>query len=117
MFLGYRLRLLRKKNKLSQQSLGNLLGVSKVSISNYEKGARVPSLDVLLMILKVFNVSADYMLGRELNVVSDSEENLTVVLSTNDINIIREIRSRPILYGKIVEDPGRFFESIAKNII
>ena len=117
MFLGYRLKLLRKQNGLSQTDLGNLLGVSKVSISNYEKGERIPSLEVLLMILKVFNVSADYMLGRELNVVCESEENLTLILSTNDINILREIRSRPVLYGKIVEDPKRFFDNILKNKI
>ena len=115
MFLGYRHKLLRKQSGLSQTELGKLIGVSKVSISNYEKGERIPSIEVLSMILKVFDVSADYMLGRELNVVCESEENLTLILSTNDINILREIRKRPVLYGKIAEDPSRFFESLAKN--
>ena len=117
MFLGYRLRLLRKENGLSQSELGRLLGVSKVSVSNYEKGSRIPSMDVFLMIMKVFNVSADYMLGRELNAVCESEENITMILSTNDINLIKEIRSRPKLYGKIIEDPKRFFDSLSKNSI
>ena len=117
MFLGYRLKLLRKQNGLSQGELGKLLGVSKVSISGYEKGTRIPSMDVLLMILRVFNVSADYMLGRELSVVCESEDNLTMILSSNDVNIIREIRNRPVLYGKIAEDPKRFFDALSKNNI
>lgn len=114
MFLGYRLKILRKDNGLSQGDLGKLLGVSKVSVSNYEKGTRIPSMDVFLMIMRVFNVSADYLLGREINAVCESDENLTILLSTNDINVIREIRNRPKLYGKIVEDPKRFFDSISK---
>ena len=115
MFLGYRLKLLRKQNGLSQFDLGKLLGVSKVSISNYEKGTRIPSMEIFIMIMKVFNVSADYMLGRELNVICESEENLTMILSTNDINIIREIRKRPRLYGTIAEDPKRFFDCVDKK--
>ena len=117
MFLGYRLKLLRKENGLSQGDLANLLGVSKVSVSNYEKGTRIPSMEVFLMIMKVFNTSADYMLGREINIVCENDDSLTLFLSTNDINIIREIRSRPKLYGKIVEDPKRFFNSVDKNKI
>ena len=53
MILGYRLRELRKENKMSQETLGKLLGVTKVSISGYENGTRVPSLQVLNGILDV----------------------------------------------------------------
>ena len=68
MILGYRLRELRKENKMSQEDLGKLLGVTKVSISGYENGTRVPSLDILQGILDVFGVSADYLLfGKKSN--------------------------------------------------
>ena len=117
MFLGYRLKLLRKENGLSQCDLGELWGVSKVSISNYEKGTRIPSMEVFLMIMSVFNVSADYLLGRELNAICESDESLTMILSTNDVNIISEIRKRPVLYGKIAENPKRFFNSLGKKNI
>ena len=36
MILGYRLRELRKENRMSQDDLGKLLGVTKVSISGYD---------------------------------------------------------------------------------
>ena len=71
MFSGYRLKQLRKEHYLSQEELGQILGVSKVSVSGYEKGMRVPSMDVLITMIKLFDVSADYLLGREVNAVCE----------------------------------------------
>jgi transcriptional regulator with XRE-family HTH domain len=117
MILGYRLRELRKENKMSQENLGKLLGVTKVSISGYEKGTRVPSLDILNGILDVFQVSADYLLGRELNVVCEDSENFSVSLSTVDIEIIKEIRSNSVLFNNIANNPKRFFSTLDKKNI
>ncbi len=117
MFLGYRLKELRKSKNISQYELGRMLGVSKVSISGYEKGTRVPSMEVLLKIVKLFDVSTDYMFGRELNIVCEDNQNITVLLASNDINIIREIRNIPILYNHIADNPKRFFETIYKKWI
>ena len=117
MILGYRLRELRKENKMSQEDLGKILGVTKVSVSGYENGTRVPSLDILHGILDVFGISADYLLGRELNVVCEGDNNLNVSLSTSDIEIIREIRSNSILFNNIANNPKRFFSSFDKKNI
>ena len=115
MILGYRLKELRKENRMSQEALGKLLGVTKVSISGYENGTRVPSLQVLNGILDVFGVSADFLMGRELNVVCEDDDNFTMTLSTSDIEIIREIRSNPVLFNDIANNPKRFFTSIIKK--
>ena len=117
MFLGYRLRELRKSKNISQGDLGKMLGVSKVSISGYEKGSRMPSMEVLLRIIKLFDVSADYMLGRELNVVCENNQNVTVLLARNDIDIIREIRKYPSIYNDVASNPKRFFETLNKKRI
>lgn len=117
MFLGYRLKKLRKEKNLSQSELGNVLGVSKVSISGYEKGTRVPSIENLLILLDFFNVSADFLLGRELNVVCEDDESVPAVLAISDIEIIRELRSKPTLYNIIASNPKRFFASLNKNNI
>ena len=114
MFIGYRLRSLRRQYHLSQIDLGRLLGVSKVSVSNYERGLRTPSMETLLMILRVFNVSADYILGRELNVVNEDDGSFSMMLSSNDINIISELRKQKELYNQISIDPKRFFEAASK---
>ena len=117
MILGYRLRELRKENKMSQESLGKLLGVTKVSVSGYESGARIPSLNVLNGILDVFGVSADYLLGRELNVICEDDQSMRVILSTSDIEIIKEIRSDSKLFNTIANNPKRFFSSFNKKNI
>ena len=117
MILGYRLRELRKENRMSQQDLGKLLGVSKVSVSGYENGTRIPSLDILNGILDIFGVSADYLLGRELNVVCEDNNNISMYLSTSDIEIIKEIRSNSLLFNNIASNPKRFFSSFNKKNI
>ena len=116
MILGYRLKELRKNNNMSQDELGKLLGVSKVSVSGYEHGTRIPSMEILVMILNIFNISADYILGRELNVICENS-NESFSLSRDDINIIKELKNKPSLYNLIVTDPKRFFNNASKNNI
>ena len=58
-----RIRLLRKSQDLSQVELAGRLGVSKQSVSNWENGNILPSIDMLVKISTVFNVSTDYILG------------------------------------------------------
>ena len=117
MILGYRLKELRKENKMSQNDLGKLLGVSKVSVSGYENGTRIPSLEILNGILDIFGVSADYLLGRELNVVCEDDNTVRMCLSTSDIEIIKEIRGNSILFNSIATNPKRFFSSFDKKNI
>ena len=117
MFLGYRLKSLRKQKHLSQSDLGKLLGVSKVSISGYENGLRVPSMEILLLMLNVFDISADYILGREIKAVCEGSDDNNIFLSKSDIDIINEIKHKPDLYNKIAENPKRFFNGIDKNNI
>ena len=40
-----------------------------------------------------------------------------MILSSNDVNIIREVRNRPVLYGQIAENPKRFFDALCKKKI
>ena len=117
MILGYRLRELRKENNMSQEDLGKLLGVTKVSVSGYENGNRVPSLDVLSQILDVFGVSADYLMGRELDVVCEDNTSVRMSLSISDIEIIREIRTNSVLFNTIASNPKRFFSLFNKKNI
>lgn len=59
-----RLKELRNAASLSQDELGNALGLSKSSISNYEKGYRQPDMATLHSIADYFNVTVDYLIGR-----------------------------------------------------
>ena len=57
------LKKLRKTYKLTQAQLGKKIGVAGNSIGQYENGLREPSIDVLIKISEIFNVSVDEILG------------------------------------------------------
>ena len=60
---GTILKHLRKGRNLTQQSLGNDLGLSKAVVSKYENGLGYPTFDVLVKIASYFGVTTDYLLG------------------------------------------------------
>lgn len=115
MILGFRLKELRNNKGISQEQLAFILGVSKVSVCGYENGTRYPSLKVILKILDLFNVSADYLFGRELNVICEEEGNYSLIMSQTDIKILNEIHNNQVLYYKIAKNPERFFSKLCKK--
>jgi transcriptional regulator with XRE-family HTH domain len=60
---GTRLKDLRLRAKLTQQQLGDIVHVSKVSISGYERGERSPDTETLRNLANYFEVSVDYLLN------------------------------------------------------
>ena len=55
---------IRKDKGMSQVSLSTRLGLSPETISAYENGKAYPSVDTLLNLCDIFNVSADFLLDR-----------------------------------------------------
>lgn len=47
----------------TQVQLAQKLGVTKQTVSNWENDNIQPSIDMLIKISKIFNVSTDYLLG------------------------------------------------------
>ena len=65
---GTKLYLMRKSEQLSQKELAGMLGVTNKAISKWENGDAMPSLNQLVAISKIFNISIDEMLkGDEQN--------------------------------------------------
>lgn len=60
-----RLRFLRQSRELNQVQLAEKLGTTKQSVSNWENGNIMPSVEVLCKIADYFHVSSDYLLGRD----------------------------------------------------
>ena len=55
----------RIRKGLTQEELGEKIGVNKVTISAYELGKIKPSLDALIRLSDVLEVSIDELLGRK----------------------------------------------------
>lgn len=90
---GERIRELRKNRHMSQQDLADLLDVSKVAVSQYEREVRKPDLNTLTALSDIFNVSSDYILGND---------DVTVrFLDTDDIREL-DSKSRKIpVFGRV----------------
>ena len=61
--LSDNIRKYRKENNMSQDELAEKLGVSRQSISLWETGQTQPTIDNIIALSKVFNVSTDAILG------------------------------------------------------
>ena len=116
MFIGKRLRELRQQKGLTQQQLGDMVNVTKVSICCYENNTRVPNLETLEDLTKVLNVEANYFLGNDIKVIKESDTNYTINMSKDDIDIINTLKEHKDLYNKIINDPKRVIELIDKKL-
>ena len=61
----FRLRELRKAKGISMKKLGEIIGVAESTISLYELEKREPDFSTLKKLADYFNVTTDYLLGRE----------------------------------------------------
>ncbi len=55
---------LREMRGLTQAELGSRAGIAAASISHFETGQRIPSLDSLIRVADALDVSVDALLGR-----------------------------------------------------
>lgn len=116
MVIGSKIKRVRIKLGLTQTELGNLIGVSKVSICGYETGVRTPRMDILLKIINVLKIDLEEVLGIDSLLISEEDESYKMMVSKDDIEIIKELRKHPELYNKICIDPKRTIELISRKI-
>ena len=76
MTIGQRIAELRKRAGLSQEALGEKLGVSRQAISKWESDAALPDIDKLVGLARVFEVTVGWLLGvEELPAPAQPQEN------------------------------------------
>jgi transcriptional regulator with XRE-family HTH domain len=102
-----RLRELREKAKLTQQSVADCLGITKSAYGYYENGDSVPDVKTLYKMAELFGVSTDYLVLRtkvttpsiahrkicEVTGLSESEETIPAVAETSLVSMeeLREL--------------------------
>ena len=73
-----RLKEIRKSRGISQADLSQILHVTPGAVGMWEQGRREPSYEKLKRISDVFNVSTDYLLGRE-NITTPSQDEMSLL--------------------------------------
>ena len=61
---GQRIAKLRENKGWTQEELSAAIGISRASLSHYEKDRRKPNLETLTRLADIFHVSIDYIIGR-----------------------------------------------------
>lgn len=100
--IGANLKQLREKSKMSQQELADKMNIARPVISNWEHGKTEPSSSQLLKLSKIFDTSADQILGN----TSGRQE--IVVIDTS------ALIKRPTFIDELLQ---RFDEVIIPDIV
>lgn len=94
MTMGQRIAQKRKEQNLSQEALGETLGVSRQSISKWESDSSLPEIEKLVALSKLFGVSVGWLLGVE---EEQPEENGgSEELTAEQLKLVEEIVGRYI---------------------
>jgi len=62
--IGRRIKTLRDEKGLSQAALASALGVSRMTVNNYENEKRAPDIDFAMNAADYFGVTVEYLTGR-----------------------------------------------------
>lgn len=103
---GERLRELRQGLNMSQTQIGDLLGVTKVTISDYERGRSHPAgeraLEFFETLADFFNVDLPYLLGQRDYVVRlsgrddlDDAAGVSLEVTPDELALLRAYREAP----------------------
>jgi len=92
---------LRKQNGMSQEDLGNAIGVSRQTVSKWEMGQTTPEIYKLIELSKLFHLSVDELLGLKSEETKSSTSQSSTSQSSSDIGqkIHYEYRSKREIKG------------------
>lgn len=110
-----RLKLLREAAGITQAELADKLGVSRGTISYYEKAERIADIDFLCKVAALFGVTYDYLLGESDSAIIEYRE-ITEKLNFSDkaVDKIFELDDIDYCFSRIIENEN--FDELARQI-
>ena len=113
--IGENIKTIRKDAKQNQTAFADAIGITQSTLSSYESGSTLPSLEVLYTIAEKYNVSTDWILGlstktQDINSVSDIAD---FFIRLNDIKEIRyELDIHSHLPNDIETDDEKWYAAL-----
>lgn len=90
-----RLKELRKVNKITQVELAKEINVTAGAVGLWETGKRLPDIETILKIAKVFNVTSDYLIGgggeNQIIIIGKGGDFKSFSLKEKDLNVIASL--------------------------
>ena len=81
---GARVRIIRRKQSLTQEELAEKVGISASFMGHIERGSRIASLETLIALCNALKTSPEYFLTASLS--DDIDEHMPTQLSAEDRN-------------------------------
>lgn len=81
----FRIKELRESKGINMKEAARLLGIPYTTYVNYEKGLREPTSEMLIQIADFYNVSIDYLVGRN----SDAKRKEIAPQMNENQNVLR----------------------------
>lgn len=85
---GDRLKIARQNRGLTQQQVGDAIGIAKSTVTGYEKGSSEPSIEKLQKLMDLLKVDANYLLQDDIELLSSGNQ----VLSPDEIQLLSSYR-------------------------
>jgi len=112
--LAKRIKELRIQKGLTQKGLGDLIGVTKVSICCYESGERLPKLETLKQLAIFLDTTTEYLMGEEQMILR--EDNSPIYLSSDELKIIELVKLYPKLYQALIQNPENTIKRLSTKV-
>ena len=84
--ISNRIPMLRKKHNMTQSELAKRLEITRAYVNAWEMGVSCPTVQYVIAMADLFNVSTDYLLGLETNIFIDVNG-----LSEKEIGMLSEL--------------------------
>lgn len=114
-----RIRALREKEGINREMFAKKIGVTYAALSKYETGSRAPDYDTLIKIADYFNVTTDYLLGRNEIKNKPQKENLFPLdqlgITQQDFENLSTYQQEVLEWA--VNADGLFFKNKADNVL
>ena len=108
MYIGERIKFLREQNSYTQEKLEEITDIQKGTISKYENGHNSPSAENIEKIADAFDVSVDYLFGRDVRLISEDDEEYVKVVPNIDMEILNELHKTERRI-KLIRDNNRTY--------
>lgn len=89
---GEKIKNERIKRGFSQEALGKILGVTKVSVCGYENGTRTPTLGIFIRLIDVLELSPDELFYRNIPAVAENDDSYAIPITEEELTVIRKMR-------------------------
>lgn len=114
MYVGNRIRELREKNEYTLEYVQSMTGIKKGTLSKYENSVSFPSGYNLNKLADFYNVSIDYLFGRDYTLVAENEEDYKIVVPKADVQLLKVLHKDEFsaFLNYLREDPERRIRGI-----